>query len=242
MKKMLILQFRPETEVADDEFQAFLKYGKLKENEVERVRAEFELPDIELENYSSVLIGGSPYTTSDKEKSTAQEKVEEKLFSLMREIYEKDFPYLGNCYGHSTMAQAIASAVSKEKYGEAVGAVSVSLSEEGRKDKLLEGVESPFYAFVGHKEACQVVPPEAVLLASSETCPVQMLRFKQNVYSTQFHAELDFEGLALRIDFYKDKGYFPPEDAEKLKDEARKYNITEPMKILENFVNLYHRK
>ncbi len=242
MKKLLVLQFRPETEVSDDEFNAFLNYGEINPSEVERIRAEFELPDIELEKYSAVLIGGSPYTTSDKEKSKEQREVEEKLFKLMREIYEKDFPYLGNCYGHSTMVQALAQAVSKEKYSEGVGAVKITLTEEGKKDKLLKGVESPFYAFVGHKEACQVVPPGAVLLASSETCPVQMLRFKQNVYSTQFHAELDFEGLALRIDFYKDKGYFPPEDAEKLKDEARKYSIIEPMKILKNFVDLYHRK
>ena len=239
MKKLLILQFRPETEVADDEYQAFLKYGGLKESQVKRIRGEFGLPEINLEDYSAVLIGGSPYTTADKNKSDAQTKVEDKLFALMREIYEKDFPYLGNCYGHSTMAAAISSAVSKEKYGEGVGAVEITLTEEGKNDKLLVGVESPFYAFVGHKEACQIVPPEAILLASSKTCPVQMLRFKQNVYSTQFHAELDYDGLALRIDFYKDKSYFPPEDAEKLKSEARKHTITEPMKILKNFMETY---
>ncbi len=241
MKKLLILQFRPETEVSDDEFRAFLKYGKLQETEVERIRAEFDLPKVELGKYSAVIIGGSPYTISDKEKSKEQEEVERKLLDLMLEIYEKDFPYLGNCYGHSTMAQALAKNVSKEKYSETAGAVSVFLTDEGKKDKLLQGVESPFYAFVGHKEACQYTPEGATLLAYSETCPTQMIRYKENAYSTQFHVELDYEGLALRMDYYKNKGYFPPEDVEKLKEEARKHKIIYPMKIMENFVKIYHK-
>ncbi len=242
-KKVLILQFRPETEVADDEYQAFLKYGKLKENDVERIRAEFELPDIELENYSAVLIGGSSYTISDpdEKKSKEQKEVERKLLKLMREIKEKDFPYFGNCYGIGTMAAACSGVVSQDKYGEDVGAVTIQLTEEGKKDKLLEGLPYEFRAFVGHKEACQITPPGATLLASSETCPVEMFRFGENVYALQFHAELDYEGLALRIDYYKNKGYFPPEDAEKLKEKARPEKINAPMKILERFMDIYYR-
>jgi len=241
MKKVLILQFRPEIPVADDEYQAFLRYGKLPESEVERVRAEYKMPDIDLDKYSAVLVGGSPYSVSDTEKTKEQKEVEEKLFELMREIKERDFPYFGNCYGLGAVAKACGGPVSKEKYGEEVGAVTIKINEEGKKDKLLKGLPEEFRAFVGHKEACQITPPDATLLASSDTCPVQMIRFGENVYATQFHAELDFDGLALRIDYYKNKGYFPPEDAEKLKDKARPEKIETPMKILERFMDIYHR-
>ena len=242
-KKVLILQFRPETEVADDEYQAFLKYGKLQEDDVERIRAEHHLPDIDLEKYSAVLVGGSPYTISDPEskKSKEQIEVENKLISLMQEIKEKDFPYFGNCYGIGTMATACGGIVSQEKYGEDVGAVTIKLTEEGKKDKLLAGLPEEFRAFVGHKEACQITPPDATLLALSDTCPVEMFRFGENVYALQFHAELDYEGLALRIDYYKNKGYFPPEDAETLKEKARPEKIEIPMKILERFMDVYYR-
>ncbi len=240
-KKFLIMQFRPEAEVADDEYKAFLKYGELEEKEVERIRGENGFDNVNLNKYSAVLIGGSPYTVSDKNKTSNQMFAEEKLFELMRKIKETDFPYFGNCYGLGTMACACGGEVSKEKYGEDVGAITVKVSEEGKKDKLLKGF-SEFRAFVGHKEACQSVPGGSVLLASSGTCPVQMIRFGQNVYATQFHAELDYSGLALRIDYYKHKGYFPPEEAEALKQKASVEVIREPMMILNRFVDFYHRK
>jgi len=217
-KPVLILQFRPEKEVADDEYQAFLKYGELNLNDTKRIKGENGFGQINLEEYSAILVGGSPYSISDKDRKENQIKAEKDLIALMKEIKEKDFPYYGNCYGLGSISLACGGIVSKEKYGEEVGAVEITLNEEGLKDKLTKNIENPFLGFVGHKEACQITPPDATLLASSPTCPVQMIRFGQNVYATQFHAELDFNGLALRIDFYKNKGYFPPEDAEKLKE------------------------
>ncbi len=240
-KPVLVLQFRPENEVSDSEFQAFLKYGRLKETDVVRVRAEHKMPDLELGNYSAVIVGGGPYNVSEKNKSKIQAKVEKKLFELMKEIERQDFPYLGNCYGFGATAMACGGIVSKEKYGEEAGAVTIQLSQEGIKDKLLRGVEPKFRAFVGHKEACQILPPQAINLASSNTCPQHMFRIKNNVYATQFHTELDYEGIVPRIDFYKYSGYFPPEEAENLKKKLAQEKISEPMKILENFINIYYR-
>jgi GMP synthase (glutamine-hydrolysing) len=125
------------------------------------------------------------------------------------------------------------------KYGEPVGALQVCLTDEGRKDKLLQGIAGDFEAFGGHKEACDALPPGATLLAKSDRCPIQIFRVGQNLYATQFHSELDARGLALRIQVYKNAGYFPPEDAEVLIGEVLKYQITEPLKILRNFVKLY---
>jgi GMP synthase (glutamine-hydrolysing) len=129
--------------------------------------------------------------------------------------------------------------VSKEKYGEDVGAVTVKVNEEGKKDDLLKGLPEEFRAFVGHKEACQGVPESGVLLASSDTCPVQMYRVKNNVYATQFHPELDVEGIITRVKVYKNAGYFPPEDAQKIIDEAKEENVTVPEQILKRFVQKY---
>jgi len=241
MKKVLILQFRPEKEVSDDEFKAFLKYGGLNEKEVERIEAHEGFKDIDLDDYSALIIGGSPYSVSDGKKTDAQIKTEEKLFKLMREVKKKDFPYWGNCYGLGTIATACNGIVSQDKYSESVGAVEILLNENAKKDDLLSGLDEKFYAFVGHKEACQIVPPDAILLASSKTCPIQLIRYGKNVYASQFHAELDSDGLALRIEYYKDKGYFKSEDAEKLIKEGYKYDIKVPMKFFKRFIDKYHR-
>ena len=66
-----------------------------------------------------------------------------------------------------------------------------------------------------------------------------MFRIKENLYATQFHPELDAEGLVTRIVIYRHAGYFPPESAEELMANARRFTATEPMNILKNFVARY---
>jgi glutamine amidotransferase, class-I len=75
-------------------------------------------------------------------------------------------------------------------------------------------------------------------LARSSTC-VQMLRAGNNVYATQFHPELDADGLALRINIYKHAGYFAPEEADLLIANAQQEVITWPELVLRRFVERY---
>ena len=78
------------------------------------------------------------------------------------------------------------------------------------EDPLLDGIDGPFDAFVGHKEAVQELPPGCTHLVAGDACPFQMIRFGENVYATQFHPEADGDVFALRIRIYRDKGYFAP--------------------------------
>jgi GMP synthase (glutamine-hydrolysing) len=80
-----------------------------------------------------------------------------------------------------------------------------------------------------------------VLLASSAGCPVQAFRIGANVYATQFHPELDADGLCTRIDVYKHAGYFEPEQAGELKALARRSDVSHPPAILRQFVRRYAR-
>jgi GMP synthase (glutamine-hydrolysing) len=98
-----------------------------------------------------------------------------------------------------------------------------------------------FEAFTGHKEAISQLPAHAVLLASSAACPVQAFRVGANVYATQFHPELDADGLCTRIDVYKHAGYFPPEQAGELKALARRSNVIHPPAIVGEFTRRYAR-
>ena len=96
-----------------------------------------------------------------------------------------------------------------------------------------------FSALVGHKEACDDIPSGAVLLATSSTCPVQMFRVKQHIYATQFHPEADANEFIIRIQTYKDYGYFPPEEAEALIASVRNLKTPVPKEILKRFVEQY---
>lgn len=200
------------------------------------------LPPIDLEQYSGILVGGSPFTSSDPpdSKSEIQLRVEAELRALLDRVVAADFPFFGACYGVGTLG-AHQGAVIDRAYGEPIGPVSISVTRQGRADPLLEGLPDTFDAYVGHKEACRSLPPGAVLLATSAGCPVQMFRIRNNLYATQFHPELDVVGILTRVDVYRDAGYFPPETAEELMAAARSAVIPHPPRIVRNFVARYAR-
>lgn len=243
MKPFLILQLRPETEASDDEYSAFLAKGGLAADDTHRIRLDQEaIPeDLDLDAYSGVIVGGGPGCVSDApdQKSEEEARIEAAILAMMPQITEQDIPFMGCCYGIGILAHHLGAPVSKEQYGEPVGPVACSLTQVGQVDPVLKDLPSVFHAFVGHKEAVQALPDGCAHLVASGPCPFQMIRYGQNVYATQFHPEADSAGFELRIRIYRNKGYFPPEDADCLINTCRQAEVHMPEKILRNFVARY---
>ncbi len=195
-----------------------------------------------LDDWSGLILGGSPFTTSvpESEKSPVQLRVEKELGALLDEVVERDFPFLGACYGVGTLGVHQGGVVDGT-YPEPVGPTQVTLTPEGRDDVLLGVLPDRFEAFVGHKEAVTRLPEHAVCLAGSAACPVQAFRIGKRVYATQFHPELDVPGIVTRIETYKDAGYFLPETAHELKDAARRSAVVHPPALVRRFVELFAR-
>jgi len=245
MKPFVILQLRPETAAADNEFDAILEKSGLARSEAVRIRLDREpIPEgFELYDYAGVIVGGGPGCVSDPvdKKSEAERRIEDAILKLMPAIAAADFPFLGCCYGIGILAHHLGAKVGKERYGEDVGAVECILTTDGKSDPLVKDLPNKFMAFVGHKEAVQELPEGCSLLLASEPCPNQMIRYRNNVYATQFHPEADSRVFELRINIYKDKGYFPPDEAEQLITSCNKQNVHVPEAILRNFVGKYRR-
>lgn len=241
MRPFLLLSTRPEDVAADDEYAGFLRATGLEERELRRIRVEAgPLPELDLDAHAGILLGGSPFNASDPAdaKSAVQRRVEHDLARLLDRVVGRDVPFLGACYGIGTLGTHQGGVVDRT-YGEPISAVRVALTEDGRADPLLAGLPGEFDAFVGHKEACRVLPPSAVLLAGSAGCPVQMFRVGRNAYATQFHPELDVAGLVTRIHVYRDAGYFPPSELDALVARVTPAVVTEPARILAAFVARY---
>jgi GMP synthase (glutamine-hydrolysing) len=239
VRPFLLLATRAEDEPADEEYAAFLRYGGLEESQLERRRLEQEpMGDVDLDAYSGLILGGSPFTMSDDEKSDVQIRVEEELQALTREALARDFPFLGACFGIGIIGSVVGGTVDS-RYSEPVSAPVIELTDTGRVDPLFEVMPATFKAFVGHKEAVHSLPGDAVVLASSAGCPVQAFRVGRNVYATQFHPELDVPGIHIRIDAYKDHGYFPPEEADDLKAMAEGSGVELPGLLVRRFVELF---
>ncbi len=239
----LLLSIRGEDEAADDEYRAMMRFAGLDESGMHRIRLTHRpLGDIDLSHWSGIVLGGGPYNVSDEAgaKSPTQRRVEDELAGLLAEVIARDFPFLGCCYGVGTLGSAVGAVVDRN-HSEPVGAITVEITEQGRDDPLFAGLPDTFDAFGGHKEAASALPSHVTCLASSADCPVQAFRVGANVYATQFHPELDVEGICTRIDVYKNHGYFAPETADSLKDAARQRIVDHPMTILGTFARRYTR-
>jgi GMP synthase (glutamine-hydrolysing) len=240
-RPFLVIQLRPEDEAADSELGAIARYGGLGPDEVVRVRVErTSLPEIDLADYSAIIVGGSPFDLSAPElsKPPIQRTIERDFMRLLERVAAADFPFLGACSGSGLVGRFCGARLSGT-YAEPVGGADVTVTEAGTDEPLLLGSPRTFRALVGHKEACDDVPPGTVLLASSAACPVQMFRLGANVYATQFHPEADPAEIALRIEVYKHHGYFAPDTTQALIAAVAGEETPFAQQILGRFVRRY---
>lgn len=243
MRPFLLVSIRAEREAADDELDSFFRFTGLGEGHLRPVNVHVDdLPEVDLDQWSGVVLGGGPWNAGDAEdaKSDRQRRAEAQLWALLDEVVARDFPFLGCCYGIGLLGRHQGGTLDRE-HPEPVGPMSVTLTDEGLADPLLAGLPRDFAAYGGHKEAVRTLPPGAVVLATSEACPVQAFRVGEHAYATQFHPELDTTGVCTRIEVYKNAGYFPPGEAESLKAWSRSVTVEHPMTILARFVARYAR-
>lgn len=245
MKPFLVLQLRPEQEAADEEFAALRHRAGLGPEQVRRVRLDQQdLPQsLDLEAFSGVIVGGGPGCVSDSPdtKPPLEAHIEAQILGLMPRIIATGTPFLGCCYGIGILGAHLGAPVSKEHYGEPIGPITCTRRPESAGDPLLDGLPDQFTALVGHKEALDMLPQGATHLLEGARCPIQMLRYGDRVYATQFHPEADGESFALRIRVYRDKGYFHPDEADSLTERCAGVRTEMSGRILANFVRHFVR-
>jgi len=243
-RPVLILQLRPEDATSDSEYGCFLKYGGLRADDTRRMRIErLGIPDgLDLDDYAAMIVGGSPFdiSTPEDRKSQIQKKIEADFHKLLEQVVTHDFPFLGACSGNGLLGNYLGTSIST-KYREAVGCVALDITEDGKQDPLLACFLDQIDVLLGHKEAVDTTPDGAVLLMTGSVCPVQMFRVGKNVYATQFHPEGDADEFSLRIDIYRNHGYFQPHEADELKKRVRQKPTPYAQEILRRFVERYYR-
>ncbi|WP_405217390.1 glutamine amidotransferase-related protein [Agrococcus sp. Ld7] len=235
MRQILIVQARPEDEVADAELEAMVRFGSLDEARVRRVRLDRAQPAIDLRSVDGVLVGGGPPNFSDEHgREPAHARTTAWLTELARQVIRDDVPYLGACLGLGAIVHALGGRMVRG-IAESVAPVEISLVGH---DWLTDGLPRSFTAFGGHKEGIAESPEGATTLAVSATC-VHMLRVGEHVVGTQFHPELDHLGLEQRIRTYRDHGYFSPEEVDDLVAAGRAARVAHPQTILARFGQRY---
>ncbi len=240
----LLLTSRDDEIVAADERAAIPRLAGLSADETVWWRMEREpLPDdLDVEEWSGIIVCGSPFdvSTPQEDKSAVQVRVESDLDRLYDRVLERGAPLLGMCYGLGTLARHLGGVVDGT-HAEEISAADLRVTTQGRMDPVLAGVPDVFQAYVGHHEAVTRFAFGATLLVTSSAAPIQMARVGRAVYVTQFHPELDLGGIEVRIREYADRGYFPAEERSRVEDAVRSADVSSAHLILSNFVRLFRR-
>jgi GMP synthase (glutamine-hydrolysing) len=101
------------------------------------------------------------------------------------------------------MAKALGGEVVTDPRRAEVGSVLVTVTKSGRKDEIFRNAGEQFLAQMGHQDVVTRLPDNAILLASSRLVANQAFRLRNKpIYATQFHPELDLQGLIERVETY----------------------------------------
>ena len=209
--------------------------------ELVNVRLERDpLPFVDFAHWDGIIMCGSSYDVSapERKKSLRQRDVELNLAALAEAAIEADFPVLGICYGLGLVTQLLGGKVGPE-ISEDISAPVLRLTAEGRRDPILSGVPERFRAYVGHHESVTRPAPGMVPLVTGAVAPMQMARVGQNMYLTQFHPELDLDGINTRIESFADYGYYPPEERALVEARVQGVDVSPAHLILSNFVDRF---
>ena len=139
-----------------------------------------------LDGYDALISMGGPMDVFEEDAHPwlADEKV-----AIREAVAERDMPFLGVCLGHQLLAEALGGRVETMAEPE-VGIMTVDLTEDGRADPLLAGLDPTVTCLQWHGCAVTALPEGAVSLASSPLCAVQALRVGRHAYGLQYHVEL----------------------------------------------------
>ena len=99
-----------------------------------------------------------------------------------------DIPILGVCAGHQFMARHFGGAASPGKRPE-FGQVEMTISDH---DDILKDVPSPTIVWASHHDEVSKLPKDFRVLASSEDCPVQVMRHATRpLFGMSYHPEVE---------------------------------------------------
>jgi GMP synthase (glutamine-hydrolysing) len=174
-----------------------------------------------LENFDTIVVLGGPMGIYDMDKYP-QLMIQSRI---IREAINRDMKVIGICLGSQMIAHCLGSEVYPGPEKE-IGWHHVELTGEGLKDPLMRKLAihprigdfwRRFKVFQWHGDTFDL-PPNALLLASSNLYKNQAFRYGDKVYGFQFHIEVTTDML---LEWFKDMHDIRQliEETEKIYDE-----------------------
>jgi len=143
------------------------------------------LPDVG--KYNGLIVLGGPMNVDQADRFphlTAE-------IAAIQAALKRDIPVLGICLGAQLLAAALGANVRPNAVRE-IGWYRLHPTAAAQSDRLCRHFDGSQHVFQWHAYTFDL-PPGAVHLASTPTCPNQAFRFGERAYGLQFHLEADEE-------------------------------------------------
>ena len=139
----------------------------------------------ELKDIYGIIITGSHSMVTDYEEWSV------KLSKWLRKLMTDPVPTLGICYGHQLLADAFGGKVGYHPKGRELGEGTITVTEEGKKDKLFENMPEKFPGYVAHSQTVLELPAGSVILAQNDFEKHHGVLFHDKIWGVQFHPEFN---------------------------------------------------
>jgi GMP synthase-like glutamine amidotransferase len=110
----------------------------------------------------------------------------QELKSFLRRLHEAEKPFVGICFGHQVLAEALGGKVEKAEQGWGIGVHSLNVV---KTESWMQPEQSSCGIQYSHRDQVVRMPESSVLLGESDHCPVAMFRVSETMLGIQGHPE-----------------------------------------------------
>ena len=144
-----------------------------------------------------VVLGGSQCPATTKEECGYFDAEQEK--ALIRRYVEAGRMVIGVCLGAQLVGEALGAPYARSPERE-IGPVGARLTPEGKKDPFFASFGDMFLAGEWHNDMPGLTE-DCAIIAESDGCPRQIVRYGKYVYGFQTHMEFTHEIVAAGIEY-----------------------------------------
>ena len=239
-KPFLLAICRHPGPIADDESARIRHLGGLGAGELRVIWLIDEatnIAELNLGEYAGVFISGSSFDfTGDYKQGEPGYCAQRNALALAKRVLEENIPTFAICFGMQALCLAQGGALTH--LPEDMQASSLSLTDAAATDPLTAGLPLAITSYTGHHDGLAAVPADGVLLAIGENCPIQMVRWGSRAYGVQFHPEIEWDGMFMRIGLYGD-AYYPAGERQQVIDRNIGQDVSHANALITRFVDLF---
>ena len=161
------------------------RWAKARGHALERTCLGDGMPPPAADGFDALVVMGGPMGVDDVAAHPwlAPEK------KLIESVIRAGKPLLGVCLGAQLVAQVLGATVTRARAPE-IGWFPVQRAPGAERVPAGAALPPEFTAFHWHEDTFDL-PPESVLLASSEACPNQAFAWGARILGLQFHLEVN---------------------------------------------------